>query len=573
MSQRHQDALAHLKYGLFETNGFVLLTGEVGTGKTALCRCLLEQLPESINVAFVLNPRQTALELLANICDELHINYPQNTSSIKILIDQLNKYLLENHANGKRTVLIIDEAQNLSDDVLEQVRLLTNLETSKCKLLQILLAGQPELQAMLDRPVLRQLTQRITARCYISSLTRSETGTYIRHRMGVAGVQRPIFSKPAISKVYELCKGTPRLINIICDRALLGAYAQNADSIDSGIVAQAAQEIFPVTQHKPFGSIARVLATIMLLLSFAVLIYTLLFIPNNESVAVANTDKPISVIVPLEPLNNLPPAQESVESALTEIKDDTEIPSSKSEKITAIKPLIPKDNLGVTEKSIPVPEVAATATSTSNLTSLLSNHNCNSSSETAISALFQLWGKKYQGETDHTVCESAHNEGLRCLQQAGTWNNIRRYNRPAIVELLNPNGNWQHLLVTEISEDSILLSCGNEFARVSIGEADSRWFGEFLLLWKAPKKRLRFERGDKGYDVLLLRKQIEVALDIEHSTNDQTNRIFDQILEKQVIKFQRAHLLKPDGVVGKDTMILLNTLVGDSSIPLLHSDR
>ncbi|VAX07232.1 General secretion pathway protein A [hydrothermal vent metagenome] len=587
MSRRHQDALAHLEYGLFETSGFVLLTGEVGTGKTALCRCMLEQLPATIDVAFILNPRQTALELLANICDELHISYPQDTSSIKVLIDLLNKYLLENHANGRRTILIIDEAQNLSDEVMEQIRLLTNLETSKHKLLQILLAGQPELQAMLDRPVLRQLTQRITARYHIAPLTLVETGAYIRHRMGVANVQRPIFSKSAISTVFKLCGGTPRLINIICDRALLGAYAQNADSINSKIVTQAAQEILPESTRSIFGPAARILAVAMLLVSFAVAAYSLrpweqleLFKPSDESTV---ADSSASVIVPINPADNSPsiqkPPKESkaedmeilAKAQTADVPELVRAPTDAEVSVSAaIKSNTEIQKSQLMEETTIAKDESHADTSASDLASILINQNCNSSSGTAISALFQLWGKEYKGQSGRTACDSARNEGLRCLHRSGTWNNLRRYNRPAIVELLNQDGNWQHLLVNEITEDSILLSCGDQSAKVTIGQADAHWFGEFLLLWQPPKQRLRFELGNKGSDVHLFREQIETALDIEHSTNDHTNEVFDKTLEEQVIQFQRTNLLQPDGVAGKDTIILLNTLAGDSSIPLLH---
>ncbi len=225
MSEQHREALAHLVYGFSSDGGFVLLTGEVGTGKTTVCRCLLDQVPENSAIAFILNPKLTVEELLATVCDEFGIMYQEN-SSIKIFIDLINNFLFESHAQGRKTVLIIDEAQNLSSDVLEQLRLLTNLETSHQKLLQIILLGQPELRDKLAQPELRQLSQRIIARYHLGSLSRREIGAYLSHRLAVAGSRDQLFPEGTINHLYKLTGGVPRLINVICDRSLLGSYTR-----------------------------------------------------------------------------------------------------------------------------------------------------------------------------------------------------------------------------------------------------------------------------------------------------------------------------------------------------------
>ncbi len=243
LSPGHREALAHLRYALGEGGGFVLLTGEVGTGKTTVCRCLLSQTHEDVNLALVINPKLSAQELLATICDELHLTYPAGCGT-KGLIDRLNAYLLAAHAQGRRTVLIIDEAQNLNRDVLEQIRLLTNLETDRQRLLQIVLLGQPELQETLAQPELRQLSQRIAARHHLSPLSKAETVGYVRHRLKVAGLEEGLFSAAALEEVFRLSGGTPRTINLICDRALLGAYAQGTRQVDRGIVKEAARQVF-----------------------------------------------------------------------------------------------------------------------------------------------------------------------------------------------------------------------------------------------------------------------------------------------------------------------------------------
>lgn len=247
MSQRHQEALAHLLYGVNGSGGFVLLTGEVGAGKTTVCRCLLEQIPESCDVAYIFNPRQTVEELLATICAEFGIAVPPGNTSVKVFVDCINSYLLDAHARGRHTVLVIDEAQNLSADVLEQMRLLTNLETSQRKLLQIILLGQSELAEMLARPELRQLAQRVIARYHLGPLSKQEVAAYVSHRLGVSGTQRKLFPDALMSSLFRLSGGTPRVINVLCDRALLGAYTQGKERVDHGTLKQAAREVF----HQP----------------------------------------------------------------------------------------------------------------------------------------------------------------------------------------------------------------------------------------------------------------------------------------------------------------------------------
>ena len=243
MSERHREALAHLLYGIGEGGGFVQLTGEVGTGKTTLCRCLLEQVPADVDVALIFNPKLTSLELLATVCDELRVPYSAGTTSLKVLVDALYRHLLDAHARGRRTVLIVDEAQDLSAEVLEQIRLLTNLETTREKLLQIILIGQPELIHLPQHDDLRQLAQRVTARYHLQPFSEDETRAYIRHRLDVAGQRTPIFTDGAVHRVHTRSGGLPRLINVICDRALLGAYASEKREVDARTVNRAAREV------------------------------------------------------------------------------------------------------------------------------------------------------------------------------------------------------------------------------------------------------------------------------------------------------------------------------------------
>ncbi|MBX3587300.1 MAG: AAA family ATPase [Ramlibacter sp.] len=257
MSERHREALAHLLYGLGGTGtadgtpaggaggGFVLLSGEIGTGKTTVCRCLLEQIPAHCNVAYIFNPKLTVIELLQTVCDEFHIAVPPGATTAKDFIDPLNAHLLRTHAAGQSNVLIIDEAQNLSADVLEQLRLLTNLETNERKLLQIVLIGQPELRTLLARPELEQLAQRVIARFHLDALSEAETTQYITHRLAIAGHTGALpFDARALRRIYQLTRGVPRRINLLCGRALLGAYAEQRGQVNRRVVDKAAAEVF-----------------------------------------------------------------------------------------------------------------------------------------------------------------------------------------------------------------------------------------------------------------------------------------------------------------------------------------
>lgn len=320
MSDRHREALAHLTYGLGDAGGFVLLTGEVGTGKTTVSRCLMERLPENTQAAFILNPTLSSHELLATICDELKIRYRKTGATLKTLTDKIQEKLLKNHKENTNTLLIIDEAQHLQPEVLEQLRLLTNLETNTKKLLQVILIGQPELQTLLKRRDLRQLAQRITARYHLLPLNKQEVAQYIKHRLSIAEGIRALFSVSAMNTIHKICGGIPRLINLVCERSLINAYSSNTAVVNKRIVLLSAHEAlgddYEVTPwwKKPATKIALVVLLIGIISAGAY------FFGSYQTQN--NTLKPLAIIDASEKiLNDVKPSKQT-EITSEEIQND-----------------------------------------------------------------------------------------------------------------------------------------------------------------------------------------------------------------------------------------------------------
>jgi general secretion pathway protein A len=516
MSARHREALAHLLYGLGEGGGFVQLTGEVGTGKTTICRCLLEQVPDNVDVALVFNPKVTAAELIASVCDELGISYPAETTSIKVLTDALNRHLLQNHANGRRTVLILDEAQNLSTEVLEQIRLLTNLETATEKLLQVILIGQPELRSILARDDMRQLAQRVTARYHLEPIELEDVGAYIQHRLQICGVSRNIFNKAAINSIQQLSGGIPRLINVLCDRALLGAYVEGKTQVDRKVVRKAAREVLsPEPVQSRSGSRA--------MIGFAVLCLLL--------------------------LAYLWPMRETGLAIFQNATQDRIVP--------AVTPV---------DKNAPVAET--TFDGGPSLAVLLDNIRPNHFFS-AWRGLYRLWARELPEKLTADFCDIARVNGLQCLLDKGTWNNLRQFNRPVILKLAGSGGERLSVLLVSLDNDMAELVINGETHHLSVNEIDPYWYGNYsLLLQRPPAGTLVMRQGARHSDVAWLRKQLGLVLGVDLSSNDPI--FFDEALFLHVQAFQRSQGLLSDGVVGSHTLIHLNTLSGQPGIPRLR---
>lgn len=533
MSLRHQEALAHLMYGITQGGGFVQLTGEVGTGKTMMVRALLERLPKTVDVALVLYPFLSVHEFLGAVCADLRVQVPEKGDSIRGLIDALNRYLLENHANGRRTVLIIDEAQKLSHEVLEQIRLLTNLETTKEKLLQILLIGQPELNSLLAQKDLRQLAQRITARYNLKSLMPRETAKYIVHRCRAAGARNQLFTLPALHAIHRLARGTPRIINVICDRALLGAYSNGKNQVTVPMVRRAASEIGQAVPRRTLYTPLRaaIAGAAVLIVGLGVWLLAPSGIgsaPQEDPTAAA----PASPAPAIAPANAAPaPAAENAARG-------------------------------------PAPVPASSGAVASEIGALLATPGLRNDTDTAFAGLFTKWGKDYNAFPGRTGCERAQQAGLRCLFKTGSWNNLRQFNRPAVMELIDAQGNKHHVLASSLDEKGVTLEMGGKRHVFSMADVDQVWFGKFLLLWMPPPQGdPTLQRGATGASVAWLRDAIDRYYGQELLAPDR--QVFDAALEERVREFQRQHQIEADGVVGRLTWVQLDSYDSNAPPPYL----
>lgn len=530
LSDRHREALAHLTYGLGETGGFVLLTGEVGTGKTTVSRCLLGQLPDNTDTAFILNPSLTELELLATLCDELKISYGENPT-LKQLTDHLSRFLLANHSKGRNTVLIIDEAQHLRPEVLEQLRLLTNLETDTKKLLQVILIGQPELQLLLKRQELRQLAQRITARYHLLPLNEDEIALYVLHRLQVAGRFEPLFTRKAVNVLQKYSGGIPRLINLLCERSLMAGYAQSRVPIDHHMVRQAAAEVLgeeEPTQNRYLWPTATAAA---LCVAFGVSYW--LF-----------TDKSANTV----PASNL--VTESVPTNVASLNAQTlggEDVAGKSVKPT---------NQPSGQTSIPDPNQR------------LLNEAINQSRniDTAFAGLFSVWGKvPYKGLT---ACQSAVEQGLACYQQQGNWMSLTRLNYPAVVYLVDDKQQDFYGAVLAVEGEQLLMQLGEQQLWVDRAWFNQHFSGTFEILWQAPNLPM-MDISQKSSPGQL--QWLENALAHVNGRSPRRVNQFDVQLENDLKTFQSQHGLKADGIAGNQTLVRLNLYLSQQG-PRLTDD-
>ncbi|MBV8037148.1 AAA family ATPase [Roseateles sp.] len=518
MSERHREALAHLLYGLDGGGGFVLLTGEIGAGKTTVCRCFLEQIPAHCNVAYIFNPKLTVTELLQAICDEFHVPVRPGAQTVKDYVDPLNAFLLAQHAAGRNNVLIIDEAQNLSADVLEQLRLLTNLETAERKLLQVVLIGQPELRGMLARPELEQLAQRVIARFHLGALSEAETAQYIRHRLNVAGLSGALpFDAASLRLIHQLARGVPRRINLLCDRALLGGYAGGQAQVTRGIVRQAAAEVFDAQHAAP--ATRRVSAPVVM--GLAVL-----------AAAVAGAGLTWGL-------------QRPSRAGTAAVAVAAPAASSPASAASAAAPAASASSAASAASSAaPAPEPLRLADWTPR-------------DGDAWAALAQRWGLPLSSGAD--PCTAAAQRGLQCYRSGnGSLSLIRLMDRPVLLTLQRPGQPSALAALVGLDGQQATLLVDGAPRRVALPELAGAWRGEFTTFWRVPPDYAhRAENGAALRDWLAA--QLAGVPGIAAAASAPPGAAE---LNRQVQAFQASQGLQPDGRVGPITLMQINRATG-----------
>nr|WP_297350396.1 ExeA family protein [uncultured Caldimonas sp.] len=529
MSERHREALAHLLYGVRGGGGFVLLSGEIGAGKTTVCRCFLEKIPKRCNVAYIFNPKLTVEELLQAVCEEFRIpplDRGHGAPTVKDYVDALNEFLLRTHAVGQNNVLIIDEAQNLSPDVLEQLRLLTNLETSERKLLQIILIGQPELRTMLARPELEQLAQRVIARFHLEALSEDETEQYIRHRLAVGGMTRSVpFERQALKRIHQLSRGVPRRINLLCDRSMLGAYASGKNRVDEEIVEKAAREVFDPGELPPAPHARRRIALAGAaagLLVGAALVGAGVMSMRDTTARVAST-APISAGI-------VAPAASSAASAQA-----AALPASAA-------------SLAADEVDDPLPPPGTFKT-------LIADER---EAWRQLAAEWKL-GLPESGDP----CQQAQRRQVHCFKSSrSSLTQIRQLARPGILTLNDGSPTGGRALLTGLTADSAVLQVGDEARTVPLASLAQVWRGDFSTYWRAPPGYETRAGTDSGPTAKWLAEQLAKLPGLAS----------DAPLRSRIHAFQLSHGLEADGVAGPVTFMQLNRAAGVDEPRLLGAN-
>jgi general secretion pathway protein A len=558
MSERHREALAHLLYGVKGAGGgFVLLTGEIGAGKTTVCRCLLEQIPKRCTVAYIFNPKLTALELLKTVCDEFHVPYKHERTghpTVKDYLDPLNEFLLKTHAIGMNNVLIIDEAQNLSAGVLEQLRLLTNLETNQRKLLQIVLIGQPELREMLARPELEQLAQRVIARYHLGALTERETAQYLRHRLGVAGLATANpFSRRAMRRVHQRSRGVPRRINLLADRALLGAYADGVARVDESIVDKAAAEVFgPDARLQALRRIAP--WAVGVTAGAALATGAALWLQRDRAVTAATAAQAASALA-------------LKASAVPTSAPAASTSASASASASAVAtPNATRASSAVAAAGSPAP-IFITA---SDLSMRFAAAPLRQEAEAwrALAALWPSDGPAVNAEP----CVPTPPSTWQCFKSSnGGLALIRQLDRPGLITLRDDAGRPVHALLVALDERAATLRIGGQNVAVALVSLANLWQGDFATFWQAPPGYQRtLGDGDTGALVNQLATQLAALRGEAPPAGAQR---YDAALKSRVQAFQLAHGLRADGLAGPTTYMQLSRASGGRNEPRLAGGR
>jgi len=529
LSKSHEEAMAHLNYAISQGDGFVEITGEVGTGKTMMCRVFLNNLDDKTEAAYIFNPKLGPKQLLKAINDEFGI--PSAADDTKELIDVLNVYLMEKKAEGKKVILLIDEAQNLAKNVLEQLRLLSNLETSKFKLLQIILVGQPELGEMLDSHELRQLGQRITLSCSLFPLTAKEIREYIDHRIHIASTKSSIhFTRSACRLIYKYSAGIPRLINILCDRALLTAFSRGQKRITGHITRISIREL---AGRRDAGRVGyRSLSKPAAIFAFAGLALFLFFSYYHKSF------NPLAVFTKItyQKPQNYPPDPEALEASVS-----------------------PAASLNPRKKK------ASTTGTEEELLNFLQDMDVRKARQLALESVLDRWGNEavitpeLEALTDNYAFfrEAAAPSGLSVIRVACNFNLIKMLDLPAILEIKLPEYPAPgYLTIRKIDDRQITLSRArmNQLISVKLDTIRPYCTGAVYIPWKNfLVYKGAIPRTGPHESIIALKMHLH-DLGFDHID---LNPYYDDQTEQAVKQIQQAYGLDPDGIVGPLTKIVL----------------
>ena len=530
MSDRHKEALTHLTYGLQGAGGFVMLTGEVGTGKTTVSRALAQGFTSDTIVGYIHNPVVSELELLATLCDEFKLDYDQHSMSLKVLFDLLHRYLLANCQQDKTCVVIIDEAQLLSTTALEQLRLLTNLDVDHQKLLHIVLIGQPELQQKLKQPELRQLAQRISARYHLLPLTELELTSYVAYRLSIAAGNPGLFRAKILKRIHLHTSGVPRLVNLICDKSLYYAFRTRDEKVTLQHVEAAVKAVAitpPVNTRKPKHVLA--VSAAMLCAGVAIMAFQLGWF-NQMTPAAVDKSPAVSTLV-------------KSNAVLVDSNHNTRLNSA-----------LDSSNIR--------PESTVNAVMSDK--ALLSDIKSARQRDSATQFLYKEWG--YDMALSDATCRNAQYASLRCLQRQGNYAQLVKYNLPAVVRLLDNLGEGYYATLLSITPRGVELQLNNSHILVSQAWFEQYWSGDFTLFWTAPSRfKKSLKQHDKGELIRWLDRNVSAVL----GEQAQSGSMFDQTLVEKVMRFQQQSGLAADGIVGPQTMM---TVVhhADSTVPKLN---
>ncbi len=547
MSERHREALAHLLYGVQAGGGFVLLTGEIGAGKTTVCRCFLEQVPEGCQVGYIVNPKLSVGELLQTVAEEFGIPAPAVTdasgATVKTWVDALNRHLLDAHAQGRHCLLIIDEAQHLSAEVLEQLRLLTNLETHERKLLQIILIGQPELRSQLAAPGMEQLAQRVIARYHLQALSDAETTAYVAHRLAVAGLAgaNP-FDDRALRRIQALTGGVPRRINLLCDRALLGAYAQGLARVDRRTVDQAAREVFDAgVAPARAGRAGPLLAAAAA--AGAVLVGALWLVWGGV---------PGGALPSRAALASAPGAASAAIAAVGA--------SGASGAKAAPAPTA----AGASATALVAAAASAAALPPAPVFDMVADWPALVADESAaLRELAASWGAALP---PGPACSQAAAQGLACWRhRSGNLPLLSQLDRPVVLALVDEGGRTAHARLVALGPAGAVLAAGTRQWTLPTARLAALWRGELLTVWRLPASihpalagaAAGLGPGASGPAVAALQQALDRAAGQAAPADPGTLR-YDSGLRQQVAAFQLAAGLKPDGLAGPTTFMQLN---------------